>query len=115
MNTIKVAVSDLLKHLKKNRDAHVKEYAEAMVGYREALVKELKAMTKKAIAGEDIELYVRVVQPENYEQHYTEAIEILEWTVDKEVEIDRHQFKQYVQDEWQWKQQFARTAGLYKA
>lgn len=115
MNTVKVAVSDLLKHLKKNRDAHTKEYAEAMIGYKETLVKELKVMTKKAAAGEDIELYVRVVKPENYEQSYTEAIEMLEWTVDKEVELDRNQFKQYVQDEWQWKQTFARTAALYKA
>lgn len=114
MNTVKVAVSDLLKHLKKNRDSHVKEYAEAMVGYRETLVKELKLMTKKATAGEDIELIVRVVRPENYEQSYTEAIEMLEWTVEKEVELDRHQFKQYVQDEWSWKQTFVRTAGMYK-
>lgn len=113
MNSVKVAVSDLLKHLKKNREAHIKSYNEAMEGYREALVKELKVMTKKATAGEDIELYVRVVRPESYEDSYTEAIEMLEWTVEKEVEIDRHQFKQYVQDEWQWKQGFARTMSVY--
>ena len=83
MNSVKVAVSDLLKHLKKNRETHIKDYEEAMVGYREALVKELKAMTKKAQNNEDIELYVRVVRPESYVDSYTEAIEMLEWTVEK--------------------------------
>jgi len=114
MNTVKVAVSDLLKHLTANREAHIAEFNESMVGYREAVIKAFAQSLKKAKANEDVAHTIEVVRPISYLESYDEAIAMLEWTVDKEVELDRSQFKQYVQDEWVWKQAFVRTAGMYK-
>jgi len=115
MNTVKVAVRDLLAHLKANREAHIAEFNESMVGYREAMIKAFAQALKKAKANEDVDHMVDIVRPFSYLESYDEAIAMLEWTIDQEVELDRQQFKQYVQDEWVWKQAFVRTAGMYKA
>lgn len=114
MNTVRIEVSKLLHHLKKNREAHLTEYAESMDGYRDAVIKALSDALKKARKEEDVEHTIRVVRPTNYTDSYDEAISMLEWTTDKEVELDRGQFKQYVQDEWVWKQSFAATSAIYK-
>lgn len=114
MNTVRIEVSKLLAHLMKNREAHKIEYAEAMDGYRDAVIKALSDKLKKARKEEDVDHSIKVVRPTDYTDSYDEAIAMLEWTTEKEVEIDRQQFKQYVQDEWVWKQAFAATSALYK-
>lgn len=113
MNTVKVAVSDLLRTLYINRDKHIQEFNDAMVGYREALVNELQEKLILAQTGKDINHNIKTVRPVSYEDSYNEAIAMMEWTVDKEVELDRMEFKQYVQDEWTWKNAFSLTASMY--
>lgn len=114
MNYVKVAVSDLLAQLKVNKDKHVKEFNEAMIGYREALKKELHDKFLLASSNVDVKHNIDTVRPTSYETFYDEAIAMMEWTIEKEVELDRNEFKQYVQDEWSWKNSFAITASLYK-
>lgn len=113
MNSIKIKVKDLLTHLKKNRANHQKEYAELMVEYRLAVIDALKQKLKAAQKNEDVDHTLRVVTPANFTSDYDEVIAMLEWTTDTEVELDRHQFKQYVQDEWAWKLGFAATKSAY--
>ena len=86
MKTVTIEVSKLLKHLKTNRTQHVKDYEEAMVGYRDAVVKALNAQLKKAKNGEDIEHNLKVIRPTSFLESYDEAIEMLEWNTQKEVE-----------------------------
>lgn len=113
MNVIKVAVSDLLQQLKINRDKHIKEYNEAMIGYREALVEEIRRKLELAEKGQDVDHTLKTVRPNSFEQYYNEAIGMMEWSIETEVELDRADFKQYVQDEWGWKNQFSLTTSMY--
>ncbi len=100
MEKIKVAVSDLLAQLKTNRENHVVEYEESMVAYREAMVKELNKLLKTAKKGGDINHSLNVLRPVSFFESYDEAIAMMEWTTDSEVELSMHDFKCYVQDVW---------------
>lgn len=113
MQSVKIKTKDLLTHLKKNRANHQKEYTELMVEYRAAVVEALKKNLKTAQKGEDVDHTLRVTKPMDYTSSYDETIAMLEWTTDTEVELERHEFVQYVQDEWGWKQAFATTKAAY--
>lgn len=114
MKTVKVATLDLLQHLKTNREKHVIEFAEAMVGYRAAVIAKLKERLVLAEAGEDVNLFSNISKPQCQLASYDEAISMLAWSRDDEIELDRNEFRQYVQDEWSWKNEFVTTASLYK-
>lgn len=113
MKTVKVAVSDLLTHLKTNREKHVHDYAELMIEYRRAVIEALSAKLKVARKEEDVHHAIDVIRPVNYVESYDTAITQLEWTVDKEVELDQHEFAQYVEDKWSWSNMFTQTRIAY--
>jgi hypothetical protein len=115
MDSVKIDVKQLLSHLITNRAKHVVDFEEAMVGYRKALIDALNAKLKAAKKEEDVEHAIRVVRPVSYLEHYDEAISMLEWTTQSEVELDRLEFKQYVLDEWSWKRSFAEISASYKS
>lgn len=114
MKTIKIKVEDLLTHLQKNREKHVTEFNIAMSGYRKAVWEKLKELTEKAERLEDIHHTLDVIRPQSFIDSYDEAISMLQWTTDTEVELDRAEFKQYVQDEWSWANVFAASTRVYK-
>jgi len=114
MDSVKIDVKQLLGHLQTNREKHIVDFDEAMVGYRKAMIDTLNVKLKAAKKDEDVEHNIRVVRPTSYLNDYDEAIAMLEWTTQSEVELDRHQFKQYVRDEWAWKQAFTATSAMYK-
>ena len=53
--------------------------------------------------------------PENHEDDFTRAIQMLEWEVGDEVMLAEDEFAQFVQDDWGWKQQFRTTGMAYIA
>ena len=113
MKTVKVAVSDLLTHLKTNREKHVLEYNDLMVEYRKAVIAALATKLKFAKIEKDVHHTIDVIRPVDYTESYDTAITQLEWTVDKEVELDQHEFAQYVEDKWSWSNMFTQTRIAY--
>jgi hypothetical protein len=114
MDSVKIDVKQLLGHLKENREKHIVDFEEAMIGYRKAMIDTLNAKLKAAKKEEDVDHSIRITRPISYLDSYDEAIAMLEWTTQSEVELDRSDFKQYVRDEWAWKQSFVATSSLYK-
>lgn len=100
MNNVTVSKDDLLKTLKDNREKHVQIYKDALEGARAQYKTLLEAEIKKLDDGEQTSLYVNAPEPKNYEDLYTEVIEMLEMSVEDEVTLTRHEFQNYVQDKW---------------
>lgn len=114
MKSVKIKTKELLKVLKANRDTHVKEYNEAVVGYKEKIVSELETMLADAKAGKDVSHVVDVVKPTSYEDSYTTEIKMLEMSDDAVVELSHAEFIQFVEDKWSWKSSFTSTTAIYK-
>ena len=76
-------------------------------------IEALSAKLKVARKEEDVHHAIDVIRPVNYVESYDTAITQLEWTVDKEVELDQHEFAQYVEDKWSWSNMFTQTRIAY--
>ena len=113
MKTIKTKKAELLAHLKANRENHIDEYNRAFDAYREALIVQFEEALKKAKNYEPVSHHIDLEKPQNYLDSYDSAIEMLEWTTEDEIELDLVEFKQLVQDQWNWKQSFTAMARSY--
>lgn len=115
LDLIKVNKVTLLDALVRNKEDHVKEYQEAMEGFRSKRVATLAKHLKAAEAGEKVPNSISFSVPACHEDDYTTVIKMLEMSVDKEVFVTMHEFQQYVEDKWSWKQNFDVTNAMYKA
>ena len=111
--SVNVNRSQLLQTLKKNREIHVKEFAAAEAGYQQAMIDELQKTLKKVKKGEVKELHVSLSRPRSYEKEYTETIEMLEMSVDENINLDAESFRAYFKDEWSWSNGFKTLAAAY--
>lgn len=124
MREVKVKREDLLKKVKENRVTHIKEYREAVEGYKSAAIAELaKGMIqlKKQVddleTGEMIRLSTvsfNLAVPQDHTKDYDQVIAMLEMSVDDTLTIRSDEFACFVMDDWDWKQDFLNTSMLYK-
>jgi len=114
MRTVTIAVSDLLRKLKENREQHVKDYNEALDGWKILVAKELKEKQKTLQKTGDISFQFKSNKPTSYESEFDDIIAMMEWTTDKEVELEQSDFKRYVQNQWSWMNSFTATTMAYK-
>lgn len=105
MKTVKVSKDELIKKITENRDSHKKLLEEALEGYQKLAVKKLESKIRAVKAGKKVRSITFDI-PQDYSKDYDRALKMLEMSVDKEIELDQNEFRQYVMDEWGWKQQF---------
>lgn len=94
---------ELVKQLKQNRATHQKDWQEATTGFRIEIEKELKNKLKQLKSGKRVELSFENSNPEDHSPEYTDVIGMLELSVDDVVSLNYEQYKNYYQDEWDWK------------
>lgn len=112
MNNVTVSKEELLKVLKDNKAKHVQIYTDAIEGVRVQYKGLLEKELKKLEDGKEFKASVSVQLPINHEEEYNEVIEMLEMSVDEEIELTRHEFQQYVQDKWVSQSEKALLRGL---
>ena len=108
--------ADLIAKLESNRQQHVTEYYEAVKGYKEKIEETLSEALAKFKADPTIydkNFIVTLPTPVSYEKEYTTIIEMLTFCTDETIMLDRGNFQNFVLDEWNWKNSFASTAGVY--
>lgn len=101
--TFEVVKEELLVLLKDNRAKHKEEYDIAVIGFREEVVKELREKLVAALEGKKIVLGTEHSHPTLHTAGYDDVIGLLELTTEDVVDLDLHDYKQYVKDEWNWK------------
>lgn len=113
MNAIKVDKYSLIKTMQENLAAHQEAYHEAWQGYKIALIAEIETMLADAHADKLRRFHVALVGPVSHAKDYQRVIAMLDASVDTHVMLEEHDFQQYVQDEWTWKEQFSASNALY--
>ena len=116
--SVNVKRSELLEILKKNREQHKLDYAEAVEGYRGAKIKALEDALEKVKTEEKPEktsLNVSLNKPITYVSEYTEVIDMLEMSVDEIINLDSDSFQAYIKDNWSWKRSFMASNSTYMA
>lgn len=117
--TVTVNRLALIQKLKANLEAHKVDYAEAVIGYRLKLQVDLSKKLDEVTTATSAEaLFIKPVAfnpPQSYESQYIDAIEMLEWSVQENIELDHSTFKAYVQNQWQWSGGFDSVTTMYKS
>jgi hypothetical protein len=114
MQSVKIKRSELLEKIKANRAAHVKDYDEAMVGYRQTVFKKLEEALAEIKSGGKIITRLDLVAPVTQAEDYDRAIAMLEMSVDDVIELSAHEFDNYVLDNWSWKNIALTANAMYK-
>lgn len=109
-----VKVSDLLARLIENREKHAKIVEEANAGYLVAASKKAMDAVEAFRAGkvDSLQNYVLRV-PEDYTSAYDSCIEMLRWSQEETITLAADEFRQFVQDQWDWKDGFIAGNAAY--
>jgi hypothetical protein len=106
----------LLARLRENRENHARIVAEAKAGYLEAAIRNAEAALTELRAGKPINLQSAVLRlPEDYTSAYDTVIKMLEWSTDDTITLQADEFRQFVEDCWDWKDGFVATNTRYAA
>jgi len=129
MNLVTVEKKKLLEIIEDNREEHVTEYNEAMKGYRVGVVAGLEQLSetvqefarevgvalKEARNGGKLKTrfefdlwsqFNSLIKPESHEKDYTLAFDMIELDTGNDVELTKGEFRQFVNDEWDWSEAF---------
>lgn len=136
---VEVNRAELLETLKVNREKHIKEYNEAVAGYKQQATKRLAELKAKIIASVganfvDIQQKIDAFDPEerlpdsisltnitsfnlqvprSYEKSYDVAIKMAEWDVRPTITLKQSQFQCFILDDWDWKDSFVNLSKTY--
>lgn len=95
--TIKVKKGDLIAKIKENKENHIKEYEKAIHAYREEALRQLRTQIKSVENGA-LNAKLNLITPIDNSDNYDKIIEMFEWEVENEVELEQDEFQEYVQD-----------------
>lgn len=108
-----VKVYDLLQKLREHREKHIEIVEIAKSNF----LKELKGKLSKELenlptdATKDYSFSMNA--PLDMRNAYDTVIEMLSWTTEREIKLSSHEFREYVLDEWDWKNDFDRYTMPY--
>lgn len=95
---ITVNKKNLIDRIKKNRENHIIDYDKAVIAYKKEANKQLNNLLDKVNKGE-MGIKLNLNTPINSSVDYDHLIEMFEWEVNDEVELDYSEFKRYIQDQ----------------
>jgi hypothetical protein len=107
---------DLLAALKKNFEVHSKIVKEAKEGYlkkaKEAIAKKMKLLEKGKIAPLS---FLNLHIPVDFSEVYKTSIKMLEWNTEKDIVLNADEFRQLVEDKWDWSDHFLASNSHYSS
>lgn len=92
-----VKKADLIAQIKKNKEAHIKAYAKAVVAYKKEALKQLAEQTKAAKEGK-LNIHLTLISPVSLADHYDELVEMFELEVREEIELTQQEYNEYYKD-----------------
>lgn len=113
MDRIVVDKAQLIETLTTNRDEHRAIFLKAQERYREKMIEELDRALLDAREGRAIKRAFALPVPEDHTDDFNTALEMLNWDQGDSVELGQHEFRQYVQNRWQWEASFTTNSLSY--
>lgn len=126
IKTVEVSRTELLAKLQDNLTSHKALYEDALRGYHDAKVANLKKLnvaTNKAVADNSEENrkavheayheFSTLERPQDHSDSYLLAIDMMTWEKKDKVELSISDFQCYVRDNWNWKASFHNSVSNY--
>lgn len=113
MQEVTVKTADLQERLQQNRANHRGQYEKAIAGWTKEVIQLLQDDIKALQGGAKRRLTVCDPMPHDHTADYDRVIEMLKMSIDIHQTIDEATFRQYVMDDWQWKQVWTASTAKY--
>ena len=113
MKPFRIKKSELLMQVEKNRAEHRAIYEKAIDGYGKAAADFFEEQLGRAKQNKPFVTYFNEPVPMDHTDDYDVVIDGWKMTEDDEIELSVQEFRQYVRDEWGWKQEFTATSANY--
>lgn len=113
METVTIKKEILLERVRQNRDAHRKLIQKAREGHRARAILEFEEQLLRAKAGRRFKTDLRLIEPEDHTGDYDRLIEMLELSANDLIALRERDFRRYVQDDWDWKEEFQHSVARY--
>jgi hypothetical protein len=116
---ITVDKGELLAKLRENRDKHQTVFQAALEGFRREAIRVLRnhiSMMEGAGLGTLVKigsLDVRLSRPEDHTRDYDRVIGMLEMDQGITFRLDQQTYRNYVDDDWTWKQSWSKLSLRY--
>jgi hypothetical protein len=111
--TVSINKDALLTVLRTNRNTHRQQYEKAWAGYCRMMREELEGKLERIKADKPIERYLGNTPPDDHTGDYDDVIDMLSMALGDAIELTQGQFKQYVKDDWGWKEQWTTSNTAY--
>lgn len=111
--TVYVDKDQLLAALERNCASHGAAYQKAKAGYIKVTTKQVEEYLTRLADGQLLERAFIPPPPEDHTSDYYDAISMMQWSLNESIELTQAQFKQYVQDDWGWKQTWQASNSSY--
>lgn len=93
-----ISKAKLIARIKANKEAHIKDYQQAVVDYKKEAAAQLAQQTKELEEG-SLKIDLKLVPPVDKSDRYDKIIQMFEWEVNDNVELTKDEFDEYVLDE----------------
>lgn len=110
---VTVNKGDLLAIIKKNRTSHQELFDEALAGWHAQCLAEVGAVLEALQQSTEVKVSLRIPRPTDHTGEYDTIISMLERSISDEVTIDTQTYRQFVEDEWEWKQSWLIQNSVY--
>lgn len=107
MRTVKISKDRLAAKVRENRDAHIAEHREAMAEWTKIAISALEArallLAEPSPPADKTDLqFHHLPKPESHADEYERVLQMLAFSAEDTVELTEYEFKNYVQDDWDW-------------
>lgn len=113
LEQVKVEKAKLLETLQANRDKHVEAYNSAVANYRAEAVQALLRRVDELQGFKTLKLHFNLPEPRSFEEDYDRAIAMVEWSTEDEIILSEYDFRAFVLDQWNWREQFTTSTMHY--
>ena len=114
MTTV-VKKDELLRKLEKNLAEHSAIVKEAREGYLKRARRALDAKLEEIRSGKIVSLSFNLRPPLDYSSVYKTTIQMLKWNTAERVHLGADEFRQLVEDQWDWTRDFYSSSLAYSA
>lgn len=106
MQYVTIQKEDLRRAIEENLDSYRAAYDLAREEYKAAIVHALKEKIADARAGRYVDHVIRLPRPVDHTDDYEMVLQMIDMSINDEVELAWEEFAAYVRDDWDWKEKF---------
>lgn len=113
MNKVTISKQKLIDVLTFNRTMHIADYQAALVEWEKQYAKALRRELRANVESKTGSVYLE--KPVSYQNSYDTALRMLDLALEAEFVLTERQFRQYIMDEWDWKDRFVSNTMSYSS